>query len=76
MMKNLSPSLKALIDKHPTLDYKECYLDENDHVVVVFYSIVKDCYGYESFEEFFVTDLQGTQLRLEDHEYEQLKKCV
>lgn len=76
MMNNISPNLWAQINKHPTFSYKECYLDEDEKVVVVFYFIEKDDAGYDSFVDFFVTDLQGVVLCLEDHKYEQLKRCI
>lgn len=74
-MKNMSSSLKAQMNKHPTLTYKEVFY--NERFLVLFYDVDKDEAGYEYFDDFFVTDLQGAQINnLTDREYEELKRLV
>lgn len=70
----MNPSLRALIEKHPTLTYKEVFY--NDFRLILFYDVQKDDAGHEYFDEFFVTDLQGAVLDLQDDTYEYLKRLV
>ncbi len=70
----MSPNLKALIDKHPTLSHKEVIVDEQ--IMVVFFLIVKDDGGHDCFDEFFVTDLQGKQLSLSSETYYEINKLI
>jgi hypothetical protein len=63
-----------VIEQHPTLRYKEIFYDP--FVMVAFYDIVKDDAGNECFDDFFVTDLQGGILDLQEETYEHLKRLI